>query len=203
MSDKNHIEKNNKVVFGIQGGKGSFNESALQDYIKRHNINDYEIKYLFTTEKVLAALENDEIDFGQFATHNSIGGIVNETIQAIAKYRFVIVEDFAIKISHNLMKRKDVDIKEIGTIMAHDQVLKQCQENLKFRYPYLKLTTGQGDYIDTATAAEAVSNGNLPKDLFILGNPIIADLFDFETVDRDLQDSNNNWTSFLMVSKFI
>jgi prephenate dehydrogenase len=190
------------TIYGIQGGRGSFNELALMDFLKRHSITNYKIKYLYTTEKVLNALHKGEIDFGQFATHNSIGGIVSETIQAIAKYKFEIVEDFAIKIQHNLMKRKDVEVNEIDTVMAHDQVLKQCKGTLSEKYPKLKMTTGQGDLIDTAKAAEAVKNGRLPKNLFILGNPIIADLFDFDTIDTNLQDSKENFTSFLMVKRY-
>ena len=82
------------LVFGIQGGRGSFNEQALHDYVMRHEIKNYRIRYLFTSERVLSALHKGDIDYGQFAIHNSIGGMVRESILAIARYKFFIIEDF-------------------------------------------------------------------------------------------------------------
>jgi prephenate dehydrogenase len=191
----------NYLVFGIQGGRGSFNELALLDYVKRHDIKKYKVKYLYTSERVLEKLHRGDIDFGLFAMHNSVGGVVTESINAIARYKFKIVEDFGIVIRHNLMKRKDVAVSEIGTVMAHDQVLKQCKNTLETRFPNLKQVTGSGNLIDTAKAAEAVSKGILAKNTFILGNPLIANLFNFDTVETNLQDSSNNITSFLVVER--
>ncbi len=189
------------MKFGIQGGRGSFNESALKDYVTRHQISDYETVFLYTTEKVLCALDAGEIDYGQFAIHNAAGGMVQETLAAISQHNFKIIEEFKIKITHNLMKRKDVAVNDIDTVMAHDQVLKQCTHNLASRYPQLTQIVGEGDLLDTATAAKALAEGKIGPNLFILGNPIIADLFDFETVDTDLQDLSNNLTTFLLVER--
>src|SRR3989344_1388315 len=80
-----------KVIFGIQGGVGSFNEEALLDYVTRHKIKNYEIKYLYTSEKVLRNLHEGNIDYGQFAIHNSIGGLVKESAYALSKYKVKIL----------------------------------------------------------------------------------------------------------------
>lgn len=189
------------LTIGIQGGKASFNDNALLDYVKRHGIKKYKIKYLYTTEKVLKNLHYGNIDLGLFAMHNSVGGMVSESITAIAKYRFEIVEEFAIKIQHFLMKLPQIQISDIKKVIAHDQVLKQCQATLQQRYSYLKLETGKGDLIDTATAAKAVLNSKLDQHTFILGNRRIADIYGFEVVDSDLQDDKQNYTSFLMVKR--
>jgi prephenate dehydratase len=85
--------------------------------------------------------------------------------------------------------------------MAHDQVLKQCRQHLTDKYPNLNQVSGEGDLLDTATAAKALAEGKLSKELFILGNPLIADLYGLETVDTNLQDLQNNLTTFLMVSR--
>ena len=50
------------ITFGIQGGKGSFNEEAIQYYLKRNDIKDYKINYLYTSEKVLQSLHVGDID---------------------------------------------------------------------------------------------------------------------------------------------
>ena len=51
----------------------------------------YKIKYLYTSANVMRALHAGEIDRGQFAIHNSTGGMVEESIRAMAAYKFKIV----------------------------------------------------------------------------------------------------------------
>jgi prephenate dehydrogenase len=186
---------------GIQGGRGSFNEQALNEYLLRHGIKKVKVHYLFTTEKVMRNLHYGNIDLGLFAIHNSVGGMVTESIQAIAKYKFNIVEEFGIKISHMLMHLPTIDPQSIKLVMAHDQVLKQCQSNLAKTFPNLKQVSGKGDLLDTATAAKALAQGKIPQDRFILGPEILAELYGLKIHARDLQDSAQNFTSFLMVAR--
>ena len=188
-----------EIIFGIQGGKGSFNEQALSDYVVRHRVQDYEVKYLYTTENVLQELLAGKIDYGQFAVHNSTGGIVEESIKAMANYKFKIVEEFGIVIEHYLMKPKDVDISEIDTIMTHPQVLKQCRENLRKKYSHLKLTSGKNEMIDQARLAKEIATGSLQRNIAVMGPKILSDIYKLEIIDGPLQDQKHNLTSFLMV----
>jgi len=190
-----------KLVFGIQGGKGSFNEEALHDYLKRHDIKKFMIKYLFTTEKVLKSLHEGKIDFGIFAIQNALGGVVQESTHAMARYRFKIHEEFAIKIAHYLMKRKDVQISEIEEIMAHDQVFKQCKDTLKRKYSNLVQKIGLGDYVDTAKVAWGISHGALPKNTAVLGSRILSEIYSFDIIDENLQDGTENFTTFFIVKR--
>ncbi len=189
------------LVFGIQGGRGSFNEAALADYVKRNNIVNYKVKYLFTTEKVLRNLHEGNIDFGLFAIHNAIGGVVEESTHAMARYKFKIVSEFAILITHCLMKRKDVTTSVIQQIMAHPQVFKQCAGTLSKKYAGLNQLSGSGDLIDTAKVAWALAKGTVDKNTYILGPKILSNIYNFEVVDENLQDSKENLTSFFLVSR--
>ena len=189
------------LVFGIQGGKGSFNEEALQTYVQKWAIKKYKVKYLYTTEKVLKSLHEGEIDFGLFAIQNAIGGVVQESTYAMAKYRFAISEEFSIHIRHFLMKRRDTSISDITTIMAHDQVFKQCKQTLIQRHPQYILKVGTGDYIDTAKAAEGLARGKIQKNTAILGPRILAEMYGFDIIDENLQDSKNNLTTFFMAER--
>ena len=190
-----------KVIFGIQGGTGSFNEEALLDYVARHKIKNYEIKYLYTSEKVLRSLHEGTVDYGQFAIHNSIGGLVGESAYALSKYKVKIVEEFAIIIRHFLMKRKDVKVRDLKTIMAHPQVFAQCKTTLSKKYRKWKLFSGAGDLVDTAKAAKALQAGSISKNTAILGPINLSKLYDFDVIDKNLQDNKKNFTSFFMVSR--
>lgn len=190
-----------KITFGIQGGKGSFNEAALQEYVIQNHIKNYSLRYLYQTEKVLEALHKGDIDFGLFAISNSTGGLVEESIEAMGKHTFKIVEDFTILIRHVLMKRKDITEKEITTIMAHPQVFKQCENTLQTKYSFLQLISGYGNLVDTAKAAEALAQETLPKQTAILGPEILAQIYNFDILAKDLQDKKDNQTRFLLVGR--
>lgn len=196
----NRIHKD-RLVIGIQGGRGSFNEEAATFYMNRTPSMPYELKYLHTTENVLRALHEGEVDRGQFAIHNSVGGIVTETVEAIARYRFEIIEEFAIKISHALMIAQDADFAKIDTIMTHDQVLRQCRTKLQKKYGNLKQTSGDGDMIDHAKVAEELGQGKLPKNIATMGSAVLAKLNDLKIVEENLQDLEENFTSFLWVQR--
>lgn len=190
-----------KIIFGIQGGRGSFNEEAILFYINKNNIKNFQIKYLFTSEKVLKNLHEGNIDFGQFAIQNAVGGVVEESTHAMAKYKFKIVEEFQISIQHCLMRRRDVDLKNIDTIMAHSQNFRQCKNSLKTKYTNLKQVSGQGDLLDTARCAEALSKDKLDKNTAILGPKILSQIYNLEIIEENLQDSQDNLTTFFLISR--
>lgn len=192
----------NYITYGIQGGKGSFNEEAILYFLDRDKITNYKIKYLYTSENVLEALHMGEIDRGQFAIHNSVGGIVEESIHAMAKYKFNILGEFAIKISHALMVRKDINFGEITTIMSHPQVFAQCKQTLMKKYPDLKQISGERELIDHAMVAKYLSENKLGKHIATMGSRVLAELYDLKIIEDNLQDAKENYTSFLSVGRY-
>ena len=189
------------LTLGIQGGKGSFNEEAISYWLKKSGITKYDIKYLYTSENVLSALHSGEIDRGQFAIHNSIGGIVGESVEAMANYKFKIEEEFAIIIAHALMIHADADYKDVTEIMAHPQVFAQCRDTLPKKYPHLKLTSGEGELIDHANVAKQLAAGKLPKNVATMGSKVLASIYGLKVVEDNLQDAKENYTSFLLVRR--
>lgn len=189
------------ITFGIQGGRGSFNEEALIYFLNRNGISNYKVKYLYTSENVLKSLHKGEIDRGQFAIHNSLGGIVEESIQAMARYKFKITDQYAIKIAHALMIRKDANFSQITTIMSHPQALAQCKKTLFKKYPHLNQVSGEGKLIDQTMVAKHLSEGRLPKHIATMGSKILAELYDLKVIENDLQDAKENYTAFLQVER--
>lgn len=190
------------IVFGIQGGKGSFNEQAILKYLKKKKILDYEIKYLYTTKNVFQYLYKNKINYGFFAVFNNLGGIVKQSVEVMIKYKYCVIDRITIQIRHFLMKKKNIPLNKIDKIMAHPQVFAQCQKTLEKKYPYLKQISGQGNLIDTASAAKALFLGKIDKNTAILGPKILAKIYDFEIIDENLQDDKKNKTTFLLVKRF-
>ena len=195
--------RKNKLSFvvGIQGGKGSFNEQAINHYIKKEKIIRPEIQYLHRTENVLSKLHQGDIDFAQFAIHNVQGGMVDESVYAMAKFQFKIIEQYSITIEHALMIRPDAELKDIDTVIAHPQVFAQCKINLQKKYPNLKLSSGEGELMDHAKVADLLNKQELPKNVATMGSEVMSGIYGLNIVEKNLQDNNNNVTTFLLVTR--
>lgn len=191
---------NKKIIIGIQGGKGSFNEEACLYYCEKNKIKNFEIKYLYTSNNVLRELIVNKINRGQFAIQNSIGGVVRETIDGLSKYNCKILNEFEIIINHSLLAQKGTKIEEIKTIMSHPQALAQCKSTLAKKYSDKKLISGKGNLVDQATAAKFLSLRKIPKNTAVLASSVCAKLYpNLEILAHGLQDRKDNFTTFLFV----
>jgi prephenate dehydratase len=126
---------------------------------------------------------------------------VSESIQAIANYRFTIVEEYAIKIAHALMISPKAEFDKVDTIMTHPQVLKQCKTNLAMKYERLKQTSGEGDLVDHAKVAELLARGELPLNIATMGSKALAQIYQLQIIEENLQDLHDNYTSFMWVER--
>lgn len=187
------------LLLGIQGGRGSYNEQAALHRMAELEGPSHQVVYLHTTERVLRALHDGAVDRGQFAIHNSIGGMVAESVTAMARFRFTVVAEFTLAISHALMVVRDADLATVDTVMTHPQVLAQCRTALSSRYPRLRHTSGHGDLIDQARVAELLGSGALPATVATVGSGVLADLHGLRVVEDRLQDAGDNVTRFLWV----
>jgi prephenate dehydratase len=190
-----------RATVGIQGGRGSFNDSAIRDYLAQHRQQNWEVRYLHTTAGVFEALGKREIDFGQFAVYNTVGGLYQESLEEIAANVFDIVEQYALPIAHALMIRKDVAFENVDRIISHAEVYKQCRECLASEYPDLACEVGTGELTDPASVARALDTGELPATVAVLSNRRLAELYNLRVVVADLQDRRDSASTFLLVRR--
>ncbi len=189
-----------KIRVGIQGGQGSFNEQALfENKEKIFGDKEIEIVYLYATENVLHALSVHEIDYGQFALFNVLGGVVEETIVNVGKYNFEYVSSYKTRISHALMKKKGVTLEKIDTVMAHPQVFLQTKDTMAKKYPNLRQISGEGEMITHSKVAELLASGELPDNIAVMGSSLLAGIFNLDIVETNLEDNKENYTFFVLV----
>ena len=91
------------LTLGVMGIRGSFSEEAALEYARDNNLGEVEIVELLNTEKVLRSVEAGEVDIGIFALENSNGGVVYESVYAMAAHRFRVVDLFEIDVNHTLL----------------------------------------------------------------------------------------------------
>jgi len=185
------------IKIGIQGAKGSFSESAAGVFAKNHGLDEHQIVYLITSKGVLDGVESGEIDFGIFAMENAQGGVVIESVEALAEHRCHIVEMFHIPISQNLLARNGVFVGDITEIHSHQQALRQCRNYLSEHFWTRPLIEAD----DTAEAARRLSEGKLPETAAVVGSIFCAELYDLHIIESDIHDLKHNLTLFLGVHK--
>lgn len=179
------------------GDRGSFSEMAGEMYLKNEKLENAEILPLITAENVLNELERGAIDRGIFPIENSNGGIVIEAVHAMAKHRFQIEKMFELDVHHNLLVKKGVTASQIKSITSHDQALKQCRMYIKRMWPEADIVP----FKDTAAAAKALHDGELPDTTAVIAAKRAAELYDLDILEPSIQDLKYNYTMFLVAVK--
>jgi prephenate dehydratase len=182
---------------GVMGARGSFSEKAGEEYLSQEKITDGEIVPLVNAESVLAAVEEGTIDVGIFPIENSNGGIVIEAVHAMAKHRFTIERMFEIDVHHMLLVKPGMTASHITAVSSHDQALKQCRMYLKRVWPSADIVP----YMDTAKAAEDLSNGIIPDTTAVIAPRRCAELYGLEILEESIQDLKFNYTVFVVATK--
>ena len=188
----------NKTKIGIQGGKGSFSEEAAQTFAENHGINNPEIIYLISSNAVLDGIESGNVSYGIFAMENAQGGVVIESVEAMAEHRCKIIEMFHITVSQNLLATENIHIGDITAIYSHQQALRQCKDYLAEHFWTRPLIEAD----DTAEAARRLSQGKLPKTAGVVGSKYCAELYGLNILQEDIHDLKHNLTLFLSVEKW-
>ena len=101
------------IKIGIQGGQGSFSEQAANFFKKNHQLKDATIKYLISSSSVLESVESEAVEYGIFAMENAQGGVVIESVEALARYRCLINEMFHISVDKNLLALPGTKFRDI------------------------------------------------------------------------------------------
>jgi len=186
------------VKIGIQGGKGSFSEIAGETFAKNHGIEDFEIVFQISSEMVLEGVESGATEYGVFAMENAQGGVVIESVEALAMHRCKIIEMFHIKISQNLLALQDIYLGDITEIHSHQQALRQCRNYLSEHFWTRPLIEAD----DTAEAARRLSEGKISRTAGVIGNKSCSELYGLKIIETDIHDLKNNLTLFLGIKAF-
>lgn len=186
-----------KVKIAIQGAEGSFCEEAALDFCQRHNMSDYQMIYLITAEKVMEAVEQEAAGLGILAMENAQGGVVIESMYALARHSCEIVEMFHIQVEQCLLGRPGLTMGDVTQIHSHPQALRQCRNYLADHFWTRPLV----DEEDTAVAAKRLSDGELPSTAAVVGSGLCAELYNLVVLTEGIQDLKNNLTLFLGVKK--
>ena len=174
-----------------QGVAGAYSESAARKLFQYPGI-----MYFKNFENIFSAIESGMCEYGILPIENSSVGSVNRTYDLMCDHSFYIVRSIRLKIDHNLMAKPGTKISDIKEIFSHQQALDQCEKTLRTKFAGIKLTVCR----NTAEAAKLVAESEDGGRAAIC-SPDCAELYGLETIYRDIQDNNHNYTRFICFTK--
>ncbi|MCH9770539.1 MAG: prephenate dehydratase [Gammaproteobacteria bacterium] len=186
------------IKIGVQGAIGSFSEQAAHSFAERKGIEQFEVKYLISSANVIAGVNDHSVDYGIFAMENAQGGVVIESVEAMAEYRFKIIDMYYVMVIQNLLTLPGTQLSDITSIHSHQQALRQCRNYLADNFWSCPLIEED----DTAEAARRLSEGKLKKTAAVIANDSCAELYKLHISQDNIQDLKNNLTMFLAVSAY-
>ena len=135
--------------------------------------------------------------YGVIPFENSYQGVINSSLNCLIDYDLKISKEFIFKVAHNFCsKNKNLVTNKVKKIASHPQVFGQCSTWIREHYP-------EAEKIITTSTAEAAKLAQNDKDIYCIANLYAADLFGLVNHASDIQDTKNNRTRFLVISKSI
>ncbi len=177
-------------MVACQGVEGANSQAACDRIFPRGNI-----VYVKSFGAVVSAVESGLCKFGVLPIENSSNGSVRAVYQLLQEHDLSVVRSTRLCIRHELLALPGVKQEEITEIYSHEQAIGQCSQFLSGLKDVKVIPCG-----NTALAAKMVAeSGNLHA-AAISSHPCAA-LYGLECVNGHIQDSDNNYTRFICVTK--
>jgi chorismate mutase/prephenate dehydratase len=177
------------AVVACQGIEGANSTAACEKLFERPSIT-----YFNTFDGVFAAVAKNLCQYGILPIENSLHGSVTGIYDLMKKNHFYIVQSVKLKINHVLLARPGVDLKNVTRIYSHEQALGQCSEFLK----NLKIEIIPCE--NTAAAAKMLLENGM-ENAAAISSIQCAELYGLEILSEAIQNSDNNYTRFICISK--
>ncbi len=179
-----------KAVVACQGVEGAYSQQACDKLFALPSI-----LYFNTFEAVFQAVDRGMCEYGILPIENSTYGSVNEVYDLMKKYSFHIARSTRLRIRHDLLAKPGVRREDIREILSHEQAIGQCSEFLK-QFKGVQVSRCE----NTARAAKLVAESDR-RDIAAIASPACAGLYGLEPLERGVQNSDDNDTRFICISK--
>ena len=154
-----------------------------------------DILYFRSFEAVCDAVDSGLCQYGVLPIENSSNGSVSAVYELMKRKQFHIVRSTRLCVHHQLLALPGVKAEEIREITSHEQAIGQCSGFLH-GLPEMTVTTAA----NTAVAAKAVAESGR-RDLAAIASPHCAELYGLHPVADNIQNSQNNYTRFICITK--
>ena len=147
-----------------------------------------------TFEDAFNAVETGKADLAMIPIENTLAGRVADIHHLLPVSKLHIIGEYFLPIHFQLMVVKGASLSDIKSVHSHVHALGQCRKIIR-KHRWKAIVEG-----DTAGAARVVSEaGN--KSMAALAPRLAAGLYGLDIIDENVEDSENNVTRFVVLSK--
>jgi prephenate dehydratase len=180
-------EKTNRISF--QGEPGANSDTAC-----RNVYPSMEPMPCATFEDAFIAVETGKADLGMIPIENTIAGRVADIHHLLPESRLHIVGEYFLPIRFQLMVLPGARIEDIKSVHSHIHGLGQCRKLIR-RHRWKAVVEA-----DTAGSARLVAEEG-DKSKAALAPTLAASLYGLNIVAENVEDTDNNVTRFVVLSK--
>ena len=176
----------------VQGVEGAYSQQACDKLFLRPSI-----VYAENFRDVFKLVDEGKCRYGVLPIENSLHGSVGDVYDLLKEYKnkIHIVRCARIPINHALLSKKGARLEDIKEVFSHSQAIGQCSEFLS-AHPNIKVNVCK----NTAAAAKMVSESGR-GDIAAISSYDCAELYSLQVLESDIQNSDNNHTRFICISK--
>ena len=179
------LETNLNVSF--LGPEGTYSEIATTKFfgssIDKNSKNNI--------HEVFDSVKNKTSHYGVVPVENSNQGSIKNTLDFLIKYKVNICGEQNIPIKHCLMSNSNSK-SDIKKIYAHNQTLSQCTSWLTKNFPNVVCIASDSN-------AQAALSAKKYKNSACIANEICSKLYKLKIISRNIHDTQNNTTRFLII----
>ena len=174
-----------------QGMEGSNSQVAAEKMIPRGNVT-----HVKSFDAVFEAVDSGLCKYGVLPIENSSNGSVRGVYELLQSHQCYIIGSTKLFIRHELLAKPGTKMEDIRAIYSHEQAIGQCSRFLN------KL----GDQVtvipcsNTAVAAKKVAESDDPH-IAAIASHGCTEIYGLKTVCKTIQNSDNNYTRFICISK--
>ncbi|MFH1854659.1 MAG: prephenate dehydratase [Candidatus Omnitrophota bacterium] len=188
MSSSLAIEKNLNIAFW--GPEASFTHLAA---IKKFG-SQVEYSSCDSITDVFREVETSRSDYGVSPVENSTEGAVNHTLDMFINSDLKICSEVILDISHSLIGKSG--IKSVKRVYSNPNVFGQCRR-------WLDSHLQKAELIEVSTTSKAAEIVSKERNSCAIANILAAKKFKLKVLARNIEDSSNNITRFLVIGQNI
>ena len=187
---KGYLSFPDRARVACQGIAGAYSGIAAERMFELADVT-----YFKNFDGVFQAVEKGLCKYGVLPIENSYAGSVNQVYDLMKAHKFYIVKSLRLSVSHNLVVKRDTELKDIREIFSHEQAISQCKKYLE-KFPLAKITAVP----NTAVASKMVKESDR-TDVAAICSRECAGLYDLKLLETNVQDTDNNYTRFILITK--
>jgi len=171
------------------GPEGTYTQEAVY----KHFGHSVEARAKRAINEIFRDVDAGTTAYGVVPVENSIGGIVSNTLDALATSSLSICGEVMLPVHHHLMSRAE-RIEDVKIVLAHSQSFAQCRSWLESTIPNVQ----QGVVASNGLAAQQVAESG--EGAAIAGQAA-AERYGLNILASNIEDDPSNTTRFLIIGR--